>query len=263
MDATQIEIALARKHTDDFFITECKNGPTWFGGHLRMDAVAIKKSWANPCVTAYEVKVSRGDFLRDSKWPKYLDYCNRLYFACPKGLITKADLPDPRVGLVWVNEEGGCYTAKAVPIRPTEIPAEFYQYILFSRLDSERIPFYRERADYARDYIEHRRAAKDLAHDFKSALIQRAAALERKIDEMDDTIAGKKAKQYDELVAVLKKHGIDGWWSSHDLPKRVEEVFSEVEREQNKIEFCDRILPLAKKIVEMAAPSEKPEEAQA
>jgi hypothetical protein len=48
-------------------MTEVKNGPTQWGKHYRMDAVAIKKSWANPCITCYEVKVDRQDFLRDEK----------------------------------------------------------------------------------------------------------------------------------------------------------------------------------------------------
>ena len=32
-----------------------------------------------------EIKVSRADLLGDQKWPEYLDYCDRFYWAVPTG----------------------------------------------------------------------------------------------------------------------------------------------------------------------------------
>ena len=61
--STEIKIALSYKHIKDFFLTECKSGSTWFtvpGDMKILDALAIRKSWANPCFTGYEIKVSRG-----------------------------------------------------------------------------------------------------------------------------------------------------------------------------------------------------------
>lgn len=249
MTANQIEIALAKKHSEDFFITECKNGSTWFSRHLRMDAIAIKKSWANPCVTAYEVKISRNDFLRDDKWPGYLEYCNRFYFACPEHLIEKSDIPDSRVGLVWIYESGACRTVKTVPVRPTEIPGDFFKYILFSRLDGDRIPFYSTQAEYAKDFILHKKDARELGYHFSSALIKRCAELETQIQEKNDSKIGIKAQKYDELCEILHKHGIQSWWGG-DLPKRVDEAFTEIQEERAKIDLFDRILPAAQKIVE-------------
>lgn len=205
INSRDINIALSKKHSEDFFITECKNGPTWFGGHLRMDAVAIKKSWSNPCVTVYEVKVSRNDFLRDNKWPEYLQYCNRFYFACPKGLIKKEDIPDPRIGLIYINDDGNCYTAKSVPMRPVEIPPEFYQYILFSRIGSDRIPFYSDKKQYIQDYIENKRSAKDLSHTFNRALINRAAEIEKLCDSLkrENEALQSVNGRYEQLMAIF------------------------------------------------------------
>ena len=94
LNAWKISEYLAKRHTNDMFFTEVKNGPTWLGRHNRIDCLAIKKSWANPCITGYEVKVSRSDFVQDNKWQAYLHMCNELYFACPKGLIALDEVPE-------------------------------------------------------------------------------------------------------------------------------------------------------------------------
>lgn len=56
-----------------------------------------------------EVKVSRSDFLADSKKPhrngETLGIGDFRYYMCPEGLIKIDDLP-PRWGLIWVNKRG-------------------------------------------------------------------------------------------------------------------------------------------------------------
>lgn len=48
----------------------------------RADLMAID---AKGCLTIVEIKVSRADLLGDAKWPDYLDYCDRFYWAVPRG----------------------------------------------------------------------------------------------------------------------------------------------------------------------------------
>jgi hypothetical protein len=36
-------------------------------------------------LTIVEIKVSRADLLGDHKWPDYLDYCDRFFWAVPSG----------------------------------------------------------------------------------------------------------------------------------------------------------------------------------
>lgn len=36
-------------------------------------------------ITIVEIKVSRADLLGDLKWPDYLDYCDRFFWAVPQG----------------------------------------------------------------------------------------------------------------------------------------------------------------------------------
>jgi hypothetical protein len=59
-----IKQELAKRHEEDFFITECKTGPTQMGfGLLKFDCLAIKKSRTSPIITGYKVKVDRNDFM--------------------------------------------------------------------------------------------------------------------------------------------------------------------------------------------------------
>ncbi|MEL7445297.1 MAG: MmcB family DNA repair protein [Pseudomonadota bacterium] len=41
---------------------------------------------AKGMVVIVEIKVARGDLLGDSKWPDYLDYCDRFFWAVPPSL---------------------------------------------------------------------------------------------------------------------------------------------------------------------------------
>ena len=55
-------------------------------------------------VTIIEVKVSRADLVGDGKWPQYLDYCDRYFWAVPQGfdldLFDREDLAPARTGLI-------------------------------------------------------------------------------------------------------------------------------------------------------------------
>ena len=52
------------------------------GNGRRADIMTID---AKGCITIVEIKVSRADLLGDMKWPDYLDYCDRFFWAVPPG----------------------------------------------------------------------------------------------------------------------------------------------------------------------------------
>jgi hypothetical protein len=52
-------------------------------GGRRADLMGID---AKGLVVIVEIKVARGDLLGDSKWPDYLDVCDRFYWGVPPGL---------------------------------------------------------------------------------------------------------------------------------------------------------------------------------
>ena len=156
MRADEVLRALSRAYNSDkvLFLSEVKTGPTWFADGLqRMDAITIKKSWTKPCITGYEIKVSRSDFMSDEKWPGYLDYCHRLYFACPRGMIQPEEL-SPEVGLVWVNEKGGVRVRKRALFRNIEPPASLFYHLVISHTEPSSHPFFSGTREMILAYLE-------------------------------------------------------------------------------------------------------------
>ena len=130
--ADQIVEALAAKHANDVFVAECNLGSAWQSCR-RIDAWAMPKSWSPLRFIGYEVKVSRGDFLRDAKWSEYLPICHDLYFACPAKLISPEELPAD-IGLMWAH--GSRLITKRKAVRRTPDAArvvDLMSYVLMSR----------------------------------------------------------------------------------------------------------------------------------
>jgi hypothetical protein len=71
------------------------------GNGRRADLMALCPKGA---VTIVEIKVSRADLLGDGKWPDYLGYCDRFFWAVPQGfdlaLMDRAELMPERTGLI-------------------------------------------------------------------------------------------------------------------------------------------------------------------
>ena len=148
--SADIKLALAEKHYRDFFLTEVKSGPTQIAavGSLKiLDGLAIRKSWTNPCFTGYEVKISRSDFLRDAKFYTYEELCNCLYIVCPKGIIDRTEIPES-VGLMYYDvDKKTISTKKKAIFRKIEYSPEMLLYIIFSRLSSDRYPFFSDKQE--------------------------------------------------------------------------------------------------------------------
>lgn len=134
-----ITALLAAKHNNDIFVPQCKDGPSG-SGVAKLDAWAMLRSYSRPCMYGYEIKISRSDFLQDTKWPKYLALCNELYFVTPTGLVAPEEVPE-QVGLMWVAKTGTrIYTKKKAQHRQIDEPVLLFRYVLYSRariLDGE------------------------------------------------------------------------------------------------------------------------------
>ncbi|MEN1969000.1 MmcB family DNA repair protein [Lentibacillus sp. N15] len=212
--AHEIKHALAKKHerTQDFFLTEVKNGPTHISKELYiMDGMAIKKSWVNPMITGYEIKVSRSDFLADEKWGAYKNYCHRLDFVVPNGLIKPEELPDD-IGLIYYNPEKKTLTTRRKGrIRDIEMPYEMLYYIIMNRLDNVQHPFFTTKREYFEEYIRGKLNSQQLGREVNSKLIDEVARLEsenmslkrenEKLNENSETVK--------EIAKVLRKHGFN------------------------------------------------------
>lgn len=198
-----IKKALSKKHSRDFFLTEVKNGPTHIaapGELLILDALAIKRSWTQPRITGYEIKVSRQDFNKDEKWPGYLKYCHYFNFVCPRGLIQPEELPD-EVGLIWYNQEkDSLYTRRKAVFRDIEISADLLWYIIICRLESGRHPFFSSVREYFQAWVEDRAETRELGYRVGTKLVRE---LKKAIKEKE--VAERKLKRYESDVRELEQ----------------------------------------------------------
>lgn len=224
--------ALSKRHVDDLFLAEVKTGRTAYAvpGELhRIDALAVKRSWAKPEFVAYEVKVSRSDFLLDTKWPAYRDYCHRLYFACPSGLIKPAETADD-VGLVYYNPENGALsTAKKAVFRDIGFPTvEMVYYILISRVGSDHHPFFSTRRQELEAWLRDKELRKRLG----------------------EHVGGRLVKERDECATrTIKAENERDHWR-----KRFEGLKGQLEFLGFKLEWDDRLPWDLRKLLERALP---------
>jgi len=202
------------KHGSDLFVPECKDGPSWGSrGGLRMDALAMNRSWANACVWGYEIKVSRSDFLKDDKWPGYLASCNRFSFVCPSGLIKVEEVGD-QAGLLWASRTGTrLYTKKKAPFRESEPGAleVLFRYILICRatIGDER---FRERggdAEYWRWWIAQKKQNAEMGYRVGKRIQE---VIKRDIEAVgrENGRLTSEAEQYEGLKAEIEKLGLSG-----------------------------------------------------
>lgn len=127
----------------ELFFPHVKTGGSWLGAHgpqLRiMDGLGVKVSWTNPVFMGYEIKISRGDFLRDKKHLEYLPYCTGFSFVCPDKMIKKDEIEDD-IGLIYCREDGSLRTAKKAPKLVPDINSQSYllRYLVYYRSGSNR-----------------------------------------------------------------------------------------------------------------------------
>lgn len=224
----KIKLALKEMHEKrpSYFITECKTCSTYFPdpqGLLIFDGLAVTKSYANPCITGYEIKISRQDFLQDNKWHLYLQYCNEFYFVVLNGLVKKGEIPD-NTGLIYYNPETRrLRTIKKALYRKIEEPVGVYKYIIFSRLDEDRTPFYESRAEFAKEYLADKSRKHRLGKEFGGRLANDLIEAQERLSALEKTEG--KLKLLDQLKGVLKKHDVGKYcWKDEELVKELDQA---------------------------------------
>lgn len=81
-------------------------------------------------VTIVEIKVSRADLLGDAKWPEYLDYCDRFFWAIPehldRALLDRPELMPERAGLIVADRYDAAIVREPAhhPLAPSRRRAE-------------------------------------------------------------------------------------------------------------------------------------------
>ena len=234
MTATFIKKALEYRHSRDFFLCEVKTGPTW-EGLGKIDAWAMAKSWANPRVLAYEIKVNRSDFLSDNKWMKYLPFCNEFYFACPKDLIKEKEVPD-KCGLVYISDKGRVRTVIKAKYHD-EIDKHIFLYILMNRIKSDCYPFHKDGREYLKDWLKNKDEDKSLSLRVSSTLIKRLSEATSELEKFKST-----AQDFYDIRDMLEKEDVEGW----SIASKIENLI-----EKSKTKDADKIKKLRKLFEEM------------
>ena len=223
---------LAAKHSKDVFVSECKDGPTQTAEHLRMDAWVMNRSWARPCYTAYEIKITRSDFLNDKKWRHYLPYCNEFFFVAPKGLIRLAELP-PEAGLLELlgGVDGRRLVRKKQAVwRDVTPPESLFRYVLMARVKVGRSEYHvertkDERAEDWRRFVVERAEHRELGYQVGKAIRETVEHVKRENERLSTRMS-----EYDSLRLWLQRLGIDpdihvSTWSVEDRMKEQEAIF--------------------------------------
>jgi hypothetical protein len=99
----------------------------------RADLVALDRAGE---VTLVEIKSCRADFLADRKWPAYLGYCDRFYFAVGAGF--PQDLLPGEEGLILADRFGG-EIVRPARLRPLSAARRKAVLLRFARVGALRL----------------------------------------------------------------------------------------------------------------------------
>lgn len=204
---------LAARHATDLFVAGCKNGPTQkIGARLRiLDAWVLASTWSPATCLGYEIKISRGDWLRDEKWAEYLPLCHLFSIVAPKGLIQPEELPKG-VGLLEAIGKGTgarLVTRRKAVRRAIEWPIDLMIYVLMSRVRvRQEAPTAADeraaRGEFWRARFETEDALRTLGRQNRTAF---AKALEQACSERD--AARRAVERLEGVRAALVRLGLD------------------------------------------------------
>jgi hypothetical protein len=109
------------------------------GNGRRADLVGIGRDGQ---ITLVEIKVSLADLRGDSKWPDYLDYCDRFFWAVPPGLprddFADAWFQPDRAGLIVADRWDGA-ELRAAAVHPLSGARRKAETLRFARRAAQRL----------------------------------------------------------------------------------------------------------------------------
>lgn len=170
----------------------------------------------------FEVKVARGDWLRELKDPskagEFQKWCDRWWVVAPAGIVQRAELP-PTWGLMEVPEKGRKRFAVTVPAPKLEAQPLDRRFVaaLVRQVQTDLDAKVRKQADEL--WMRNRAAEAERIE------AERAALVKEKLDAVD---------QLRELVQALGLNVYDMKWNAIPVVKRVKGAL-EAQRELERI----------------------------
>ncbi len=139
-DAPLIAADVARGVSRLFFRADLMVlGEVPLGNGRRADIMAIDGKGG---IVIVEIKVSRADLLGDIKWPDYLDYCDRFFWAVPAGFdLTPFDYPAfrPEVAGLIVADRYDAAVLREAALRPLAAARRKAETLRFARRAARRL----------------------------------------------------------------------------------------------------------------------------
>jgi hypothetical protein len=214
---TEITAVLCRtRHSKDVCIPECKDGPSQGVRSRRMDLWTMRKSYSQFCMTGYEIKVTRRDYIQDEKWKDYLPLCHELYFVCPWGVIQPEEVP-ASCGLIWMSRNlTKGYVKKKADFRKIEPPVDLLVYVIMSRLPEGAAlkggPIERDlkadKVEMLKRWVDEGKELKDLGYRVAHKIRQEVDWIKKENDRL--RIENEGLQQVKEFwTNVLKCHPAD------------------------------------------------------
>ena len=222
MIANDVLKMLEARHSKDVFFSEVAID----SNKRRMDAWAMIPSYSKSLTIAYEIKVTRRDFVQDKKMHEYTMYANEAYLVCPSDVAKPEELPDGW-GLLVVSGSR-LMTKKKAQYRETDIPEAFYQALIASKVrhyegsvvDREIARRVAGIAMY-QDYVEGKKTLADIGYQMGRKLSEdlynferEKSRLENRREELESRlVAWKKlcSKVKSELGVDISRLYVDDW----------------------------------------------------
>lgn len=177
-------------------------------GTQRADVVTMTKSY-NMRIRIYEVKSTRADFLSDvgrGKYEGYFKFCHQLFFATPKGLVKKDEIPQG-CGLITFTQGRGWHVAMGAPVRQCVLDVEFLMACLFRGQEyAQEVRNLRDRISME-DNIQVSEMAKNVDYRIKRRLQGVEPELEqvRKAQALIDEFLGKNSRSLQDAFWQLDR----------------------------------------------------------
>lgn len=228
--SNEIKDALKKRYHYDScgFYTEIDAGPDALGRSFRLDGVNLRVSGNSMLadvkgmfVQGFEIKVSRSDFLRDSKWNLYWDYVNTLTLVCPKGMVKPNEVPE-KFGLMYYNPDSKTLRYKRQPsinenADSSSVKDSILVRLFYGMLNDGKFKDYgQKRYESAKEYIDEKNNKKDVGKMFGTKMAKRIDELEHK--EVFHKYGNAYHDAFDGLANIALKHGIylDVWEINDD-----------------------------------------------
>lgn len=93
-------------------------------------------------LTIVEIKCSRADLLGDQKWPQYLDYCDRFFWAVPAGFsldLFDGDALQPELSGLIVADRYDAAVVRDAPMRKLAPARRKAETLRFARRAARRL----------------------------------------------------------------------------------------------------------------------------